>query len=114
MHVWYPLVPEVDDHTPNLGDLTNEVAAVIPAKWRLVGVQLKLPNGTLDEIQAQNTGRPDQCILSFQQVFAKWRSLGTSPYTWKTIINALCSAAVGEVTLANKLNAKMHVSIVHA
>ena len=114
MLVWYPLVPEVDDHTPNLGDLTNEVAAVIPAKWRLVGVQLKLPNGTLDEIQAQNTGRPDQCILSFQQVFAKWRSLGTRLYTWKTMINALRSPGVGEVTLANKLNAKMHVSIAHA
>eukprot|EP00731_Ephydatia_muelleri_P014968 Em0008g688a len=95
---------EVDDDTPNLGDLMNDVAAVIPAKWRLVGVQLKLPNGTLDEIQAQNAG----CILSFEQVIAKWRSLETSPYTWKTMINALCSPAVGEVKLANKLNAKMH------
>ncbi|KAL5491069.1 hypothetical protein EMCRGX_G016287 [Ephydatia muelleri] len=49
-----------DDHTPNLDDLMNDVA-VISAKWRLVGVQLKLPNGTLDEIQAQNAGRPDVC-----------------------------------------------------
>ena len=114
MIVWYPLVPEVDDHTPNLGDLMNDVAAVIPAKWRLVGVQLKLPNGTLDEIQDQNAGRPYQCILSFEQVFAKWRSLGTSLYTWKTMINALRSPAVGEVTLANELNAIMHVSIAHA
>eukprot|EP00731_Ephydatia_muelleri_P015447 Em0008g1167a len=96
----------VDDHTPNLDDLMNDIAAVIPAKWRLVGVQLKLPNGTLDEIQAQNAGRPNQCILSFEQVFAKWRSLGTRLYTWKTMINALRSPAVGEVTLANELNAK--------
>ena len=59
VHVWYHFSPEVDDHTPNLDDLMNDVAAVIPAKWRLVGVQLKLPNGTLDEIQAQNAGRPD-------------------------------------------------------
>ena len=114
MLVWYHFSPEVDDHTPNLDDLMNDVAAVIPSKWRLVGVQLKLPNGTLDEIQAQNAGRPDQCILSFEQVFAKWRSLGTSPYTWMTMINALRSPAVGEVTLANKLNTKMHVSIAHA
>ena len=104
----------MDDHTPNFGDLMNDVAAVIPAKWRLVGVQLKLPNGTLDEIQAQNAGRPDQCILSYEQVFAKWRSLGTSPYTWKTMINALLSPAVGEGKLANELNTKMHVSIAHA
>ncbi|KAL5490967.1 hypothetical protein EMCRGX_G016178 [Ephydatia muelleri] len=62
---------DMHDHTPNLGDLMNDVAAVIPTKWRLVGVQLKLPNGTLDEIQAQNAGRPDQCILSFEQLLEK-------------------------------------------
>ena len=106
MIVWYHYPPEVDDHTPQLDDLMNDVAAVIPAKWRLVGVQLKLSSGTLDEIQAQNVGRPYECILSFEQVFVKWRSLGTSPYTWETMINALCSPAVGEVELANKLNAK--------
>ena len=97
---------DMHDHTPNLDDLMNDVA-IISAKWRLVGVQLKLPNGTLDEIQDQNAGRPDQCILSFfEQVCARWRSLGTSPYTWKTLINALRSPAVGEVTLANELNVK--------
>ena len=96
----------MDDHTPQLRDLINHVAAVIPAKWRLVGVQLKLPNGTLDEIQVQNVGKPNECILSFEQVFVKWRSLGTSPYTWETMINTLRSPAVGEVELANKLNAK--------
>ena len=104
--VWHHYPPEVNDRTLNLGDLMNDVAAVIPAKWRLVGVQLKLPNGTLDEIQAQNAGQPDRCKLSFEQVFAKWRSLGTSLYTWETMIKALSSPAVGEVTLADKLNAK--------
>ena len=52
--------------------------------------------------------------MSFEQVFDGWRSLGTSPYTWKTMINALCSPAVGEVKLANELYTKMHVSIAHA
>ena len=84
----------------------DDVAAVIPAKWRLVGVQLKLPNGTLDEIQAQNAGSPDQCILSFQRVFTKWKHLGTSPYTWETMINALSSQSVGEVALANEMKEK--------
>ena len=114
MHVWYPFSPEVDDRTPNLDELMNDVAAVIPAKWRFVGVQLKLPKGTLDEIQAQNAGRPDDSKHSFEQVFDRWRSLGTSPYTWMTMINALRSPAVGEVTLANELNTKIHVSIAHA
>ena len=98
--------PELCEHSIDLGDLMNDVAAVIPAKWRLVGVQLKLPTGTLDEIQAQNSGRPDECKHSFEQVFTRWRSLGTSPYTWKTMIGALCSPAVGEEKLANKINTK--------
>ena len=84
----------------------NDVAAVIPAKWRLVGVQLKLQNGTLDEIQAQNSGRPAECKLSFQQMFTEWRTLRTSPYKWKTMINVLCSPAVGEVALAKELQSK--------
>ena len=94
------------ENSPNLAVLMNDVAAVIPSKWRLVGVQLKLQDGTLDEIQAQNVGRPDQCKYSFEQVFTKWRSLGTSPYTWKTMINALRSPAVGEVQMADKLSTK--------
>ena len=84
----------------------NDVAAVIPAKWRFVGIQLNLPNCTLDEIQAQNAGRPDQCKLSFEQVLTRWKSLGTSPYTWETMINVLHSPSVGEVRLANELKVK--------
>ena len=112
MIVWYHYPPEVNDHTPQLGDRMNDVAAVIPAKWRLVGDQLKLPIGTLDEIQDQNAWRSNSSKNSFEQVFAKWRSLGTSPYTWKTMINALRSPAVGEVTLANELNLKVTCSII--
>ena len=85
----------------------NDVAAVIAAKWRLVGVQLKLPYGTLDEIQEQYARRPDECKYSFEQVFTEWKSLGTtSPYTWETMIEALRSPAVGEKTLADSLHAK--------
>ena len=98
----------MDDHTHKLDDLMNDIASVIPAKWRLVGVQLKLPNGTLDEIQAQNAGRPDECKLSFEQVFARWNSLGTGPYTWQTIINALRSPCVGEVLMADRLFSKYY------
>ena len=74
------------EHSADLKDLMNDVAAVIPAKWRLLGVQLRLPDGTLDEIQEQNARRPDECKYSFEQVFTKWKSLGTtSPYTWENL-----------------------------
>ena len=84
----------------------NDVAAAIPAKWRQVGVQLKLPSEVLDEIQDQNASKTDMCKLSFEQVFKKWKGSGTSPYTWETMVNVLRSPAVGEVDLAGELSSK--------
>ena len=42
-------------------------------------------------------------ILCFSEVFEKWRTKGSPPYTWGTIINALKAPIVEEVQLANKL-----------
>ena len=91
---------------PKLCDLMNDVAAAIPAKWRQVGVQLKLPSEVLDGIQDQNAGKTDMCKLSYEQVFSKWAGLGTSPHTWETMVNVLGSPAVGEVYLAGQLSSK--------
>ena len=97
-----PFLPE----PPKLSELMNDVAAAIPAKWRLVGVQLELPSEVLDEIQDMNATMPNMCLHCFEQIFAKWERLGTSLYTWKTLVNALCSPAVGEVHLAEQLSTK--------
>ena len=45
---------------PELYDLLNRVAAEIPVKWKLVGVQLKLKIASLDNIYVnhQDYGRP--------------------------------------------------------
>ena len=80
----------------------NDVAAVIPAKWRLFGVQLELPTGTLDIIQAQNKG-PNAYKHSFEQVFTEWKRLETKPHTWETVIDALHAPAVGELRLADDI-----------
>ena len=84
----------------------NDVASVILAKWRLVGVQLELPSGTLDCIQGQNAGTPEFLKMSFQQMFTEWERQKTSPHTWETIINALRTPAVGEHELADKIFSK--------
>ena len=84
----------------------SDVAAAIPAKWRQVGVQLKLLSAALDEIQNENAGKADMCKLSFEQVFTKWKRLGTSPHTWETMVKVLGSPAVGEVDLAGQLSSK--------
>ena len=88
-----------------LRDLMNDVAAIIPAKWKEVGIQLKLSTRTLDEIQDQNAGKPESSKLSFGQVFIQWERLQTSPYTWENMISILRSPAVGEEHLAKILSA---------
>ena len=84
----------------------NGVAAIIPAKWRAVGIQLGLPSATLDTIQSQAAGRPDSNMHAFEQVIDQWQRQGPSPYTWRTIIDALKTPAVGEIALADEFEVK--------
>ena len=97
---------------PSLKDLMNEVAAVIPSKWRAVGVQLSLSGGILDSIQNKHAGKVKACLDSFEEVFRTWKDQATtgvtcSPYTWLTMIDALKTPAVGEVALAESLEQKL-------
>ena len=86
-----------------MADLMNDVASHIPAKWRLVGIQLELPSGILDSIDNQNASKPNGCLMSFNQVFSEWERQKTKPHTWKTIINVLHAPAVGEHELSDKI-----------
>ena len=87
---------------PQLSDLMNEIGAVIPAKWRAVGVQLGIASDVLDGIQYQNAGNAE-----FEQVFIKWREQGSkTPYTWTHIIDILRRPAVGKNELADTLATK--------
>ena len=90
----------------------NEVAAVIPSKWKAVGVQLSLSGGTLNSIQMSHGWKPIACHDSFEEVFRTWKDQATtgttcSPYTWLTMIDALKTPAVGEVALAESLEQKL-------
>ena len=91
---------------PKLPDLMNEIASVIPAKWRGVGIQLGLSSSTLDGIEMENGSKPNSCLQSFEKVFTKWEQQHPKPYTWDTIIGVLRTAAVGENVLAETLSAK--------
>ena len=50
-----------------MADLMNDVASVIPAEWRAVGIQLGLPSDILDGIQSQNAGKPKACQSSLKR-----------------------------------------------
>ena len=97
----------VDVIGPKLEDLMNEIGAVIPSKWRDVGVQLGIAPGVLDGIQRQNAEKPRSCQVSFEQVFNEWKLQGSeTPYTWTHIIGILRRPAIGENDLAETLATK--------
>ena len=99
-------MPYLVTGAPELPDLMNEIASVIPAKWRDVGIQLGLSTGTLDGIERENGSKPNSCLQSFEKVFTRWEQHHSKPYTWDTIIGALRAPAVCENALAEALSAK--------
>ena len=91
---------------PELPDLMNEVAAIIPGKWRDVAIQLGLGQGLLDGIAIISPGDTVTALLHcYSNVFTRWKNQNseTHPYIWLTVVQALESQAVGEQRLANKL-----------
>ena len=87
----------------------NEIGAVIPAKWRDVGVQLGIDYRILDSFQDQNAGKPESGKKSFEQVFIEWsKQSSKTPYTWSHIIAVLKRPAIGENALAEYLTAKLN------
>lgn len=86
----------------------SDIASVIPARWRHVGIQLGLKSDFLDSIQFECCGRPHYCQDAFEKVFEEWKKRQTAPYTWKTIIDAI--EKIGEVALANNLKKKLYLA----
>ena len=78
------------DSEPKLLDLMNEVAAVIPDKWRDIGLQLGLSHRVLEGIA---TISPINTNLCYSNVFTLWENQNTThPYTWSTIVEVLKSS----------------------
>lgn len=95
-------VPVSLDSEPLLPDLMEKVAAVIPHKYEMVGLQLGL---TLDECKAihpQHQSLEDY-HHAFGEIFDIWRRRGSLPYTWNTLIGVLKSASVREAQLSEQL-----------
>ena len=90
---------------PTMEDLMNDVAAEVPFKWRFIGIQLKVPQRDLDNIQSEVAGRPNMNFHAFEMMLNKWMTLDPQ-YTWSTIIGALEKPSVGEVTLAAEFRKK--------
>ena len=90
------------DSEPSLAHLMDKVAAVIPSKYELVGLQLGLTLSQLHVMRPQHQGLEGYQI-AFGELFGEWRRRGSPPYSWRTLIGVLRSASVGEVLLSDQL-----------
>ncbi|KAL5506596.1 hypothetical protein EMCRGX_G008278 [Ephydatia muelleri] len=90
------------DSEPSLQHLMEKVAAVIPHKYEMVGLQLGL---TLAQLQVIGPRQPNlkEHHRAFREIFCEWRRCRSSPYTWKILTGVLRSASVGEVLLSEQL-----------
>ena len=95
-------VPVSLDSEPSLPVLMEKVAAEIPSKYEMVGLQLGLSLAQLQVIRPQHQSLEDY-HRAFGEIFSEWRRRGSLPYTWRTLIDVLRSASVGEVSLSDEL-----------
>ncbi|KAL5506553.1 hypothetical protein EMCRGX_G008217 [Ephydatia muelleri] len=95
-------VPVTLDSEPSLQHLMEKVAAVIPSKYEMVGLQLGLTPAQLQVIRPQHQSLEDY-HRAFGEIFSEWRRRGSPPYTWGTLTGVLRSASVGEVLLSEQL-----------
>ena len=83
-----------------MGTLCEELAKV-RTKWREIGLKLRLTPGTLDEIKQEKSKSSDQ----LEAVLLHWLRV-TIGASWKQLIDALRSALVCEIRLAERLELK--------
>eukprot|EP00731_Ephydatia_muelleri_P004238 Em0002g414a len=95
-------LPVTLDSEPSLQHLMEKVAAVIPSKYEMVGLQLGLTPSQLQAIRPQHQSLEDY-HRAFGELFSEWRRRGSPPYTWRTLTGVLRSASVGEVLLSEQL-----------
>lgn len=95
------------DVSPSDESLMNMVAATIPLKWRLFGIQVGLEQAHLEIIEQRHAFSPNSHVSCFGEVFLEWKRRMTKPFTWSTVITALKSQLIGENTLAHKLQTEL-------
>ena len=89
---------------PELADLLNEVAVIIPNEWYAVGIQLNLSD---EELRSWRESYPHARTELFARIFTEWKRRSTTEYSWATIIKVLKTRLVNQFKLANDLETKL-------
>ena len=88
---------------PTMRLFLENVAAAIPDKWQMVGLELDLPMSTIRSIEAEKHVNLQRC---FAEVFDHWQRNPTPqrPFCWNTVVKVLQSPAVNEPVLARNIS----------
>ena len=81
----------------------ENVAAAIPDKWQMVGLELDLPMSTIRSIEAEKHVNLQRC---FAEVFDHWQKNPTPQrlFCWDTVVKVLQSPSVNEPVLARNIS----------
>lgn len=60
------------------------------AKWKSIGIHLKLPISCLEEIGKEHKGNTEECSLQMQIAWLRSKTA-----TWKSLVEALRKSSVG-------------------
>ena len=86
----------------NLGDVLEELYEV-NIKWYNMGLRLGLQSSCLDRIRVASTHDPADC---FREMLKEWFKHCRQECSWLALVLALRSSAVGESSLARRMEKK--------
>ena len=85
---------------PEFDDLENHIAAKVLCDWEVFGIQIKVSYVDLKAIKREHQGMRNLC---FHDLFGEWKKSRCSPFTWSTVLAALCSPIIKEYRVAKDL-----------
>jgi len=83
---------------PKLRDLIGALYHKVADKWKIIGVLIEIPNGTLAAIAERCQHDPHKCLVEMLEV---WLERVYPPASWATVIEAV--KFLGEEQLGRKL-----------
>ena len=95
----------MDDGLPVLqeGDLAEVLEELhgTEAKWKNIGIHLKLPYSCLEEIGKEHKGNTEECSLQMQITWLRSKTA-----TWRSLVEALRKSSVGYEDKARDIEKK--------
>ena len=98
------------DRMPELSELHRDIVPKYAAKWRDLGVELKIPVHQLDCIAVNHTNHPQYSEQCCKAVLLKWMEITPNP-TWTVLQKAI--GGLSGLSYERSLESKRVVMISH-